>query len=157
MLYITGISERFDKIKNDLKMKLSFFSLNKLGCFIKGYKDVFPTNERINVVYKIECNGRYATYIGQACRQLKTRISEHRNHINRNTTTKSVITDYRINNNHKFNWENIKIIHTEKFLNKRSISEMLYMKRQKNSINLQSDTEFLYHAYVSIINKIYYK
>ena len=73
----------------------------------------------------------------QTCRQLKIRIFEHCNHINKNTTTKwIIITDHKINNNHEFNWENVKIIDTEKFLDKRLISEMLYVKRQKNSINL---------------------
>jgi len=50
--------------------------------FIKGHKDVFPTNKRINVVYKIECNDCdvKARCKGQTCKHLKIRISEHCNH-----------------------------------------------------------------------------
>lgn len=88
-------------------------------------------------------------------RQLKTRISEHRNlHIHRNTTTQSVITEHRINFYHEFDWENVEILDRENFLAKRLVSEMSHIKLQKNSLNSQTDTEFLHHAYVSILNKL---
>jgi len=38
---------------------------------------------------------------------LKTRISEHKNHIN--TITHSVITEQRIGLSHEFDWENVEI------------------------------------------------
>ena len=37
---------------------------------------------------------------------------------------------------------------------KRLISEMLNIKKQKNSLNLQTDTKSLYKAYLPIINKV---
>jgi len=43
-----------------------------------------------------------------------------------------------------FEWENIKIWDLKKHLNKRITSEMLNIHFQTNSLNLQSDTEFLY-------------
>jgi len=76
-----------------------------------------------------------------------TRIKEHKNHIRRTSTTRSVITDHRLNNNHEFDWDNMEILDKERYLSKRLISEMLYITRQNNSlINLQSDTEFLHYA-----------
>jgi len=39
-------------------------------------------------------------------------------------------------------FEIIKILDTERFLNKRLIFEMLYSKLEKNNFNLQSDTEY---------------
>jgi len=92
--------------------------------------------------------------VGQTSRQVKTRISEHRNHINRNTTTQSVITEHRLQFKHDFDWENVEILDSERFLGKRLISEMMFIKRQKNSINLQSDTEYLDEAYISILKKL---
>jgi len=53
------------------------------------------------------------TYVVQTGRTLKTRISEHRNHINKNTTTQSVITEHRINFSHEFNWDNVEILDRE--------------------------------------------
>jgi len=88
-------------------------------------------------------------------RKLKTR-TKHKNHIRRKTDTEwhSVITKHRLNCNHDFDWENVTILDKEKFLMKRLISEMLHIKRQ-SSLNLQSDTEYLHHAYVAILDKIW--
>ena len=54
--------------------------------FIKVYKDVLLIESKKNVVYQISCNDCDATYVGQTGRKLKIRVSEHRNHINRNIT-----------------------------------------------------------------------
>lgn len=48
--------------------------------------------------------------MGQTGRLLKTRIAEHRNHIRRNTTTQSVITEHRLSQNHDFEWESVQIL-----------------------------------------------
>ena len=67
-------------------------------------------------------------------RKLKTRIAEYKNHINRSASTYSVITNHRLHHSYKFDWENIKVLDNERFLNKRLISEILHMKLQNNSI-----------------------
>jgi hypothetical protein len=151
--YISSISDKFKYITKDLNVRLSFFSLNKLSSFIRVQKDVLPFNCKKNVVYKILCKDCDASYVGQTYRKLRTRITEHRNHINRNTDNQSVITEHRISLNHEFDWENVQILDNERFLWKRLISEMLNIRLQKNSLNLQSDTECLHHAYVSILSK----
>jgi len=71
-------------------------------------------------------------YIGQTTgRQLiiKSNLWTHRNHINRNTISHFVITEHRIDYNHDFNWNDVKIIDMEHFLEKRLISEMLSIKK----------------------------
>ncbi|KYM95437.1 hypothetical protein ALC62_13865, partial [Cyphomyrmex costatus] len=85
------------------------------------------TNDNIN---KTKINYFTIPYI-QTSRTLKTRISEHRNHINRNTQQNSVITNHRLQFSHDFNWDNIKILDKEISLNKRLISEMIYIRKQK--------------------------
>ena len=71
----------------------------------------------------------------QTSRKLSTKIAEHCNHINWNTTNRSV-TDHRIEFNHDFDWENVQILDHEKFLNKRLISEKTHILMQKNDLNL---------------------
>jgi len=85
-------------------------------------------------------------------RQLHT--SEHRSHIRRNTNTQSVITNHRVGFDHFFNWDEVQILDREPFLNKRLISEMLFIKRQKNGLNLQTDTERLPEIYLNIVNSL---
>ncbi|KYN27931.1 hypothetical protein ALC57_02677, partial [Trachymyrmex cornetzi] len=87
-------------------------------------------------------------------RQLKTRIAEHKNHIRRNTTNRSVITEHRLEHNHDFQWDNVRILDEEPCYMKRLISEMINIKKQTNSLNLQTDTEGLHKAYIPIINKL---
>jgi len=74
--------------------------------------------------------------MGQTCRQLKTRISEHNSHISRNTSTHSVITECKLQFKHDFDWEGVEILDVERNFSKRLISEMINIKSQKNGINL---------------------
>jgi len=51
--------------------------------------------------------------------------------------------------------EIIEILDEERILNKRLISEMIFIRKQKNSLNLQTDTELLDNAYSNLlINKL---
>jgi len=79
--------------------------MNKLSEIIKAQKDPLPKLSNMNVVYKISCKICDAFYMEQTCRQLKTRISEYKNHILKNTSTHSVITEHRLQFNHDFDWE----------------------------------------------------
>ena len=152
--YVNNLSEKFRDITRDLDVVISFFSLNKLDNLIKTHKDKLPYVSHSNVVYKINCNNCNASYVGQTGRQLNTRIKEHKNHINRNSTVKSVITEHKINFQHDFDWDNIEILDHEPFYHKRLVSEMLHIKRQKNSINLQTDTEGLHQSYNIAIDRL---
>jgi len=152
--YIRSVSEKFKHIIRDLDTGISYYSLNKLGNIIKRHKDNLPDTSKMNVVYKLNCVDCNASYVGQTCRLLKTRTAEHKNHINRNTTTQSVITDHRIGFSHEFDWLNVDILDVERFYTKRLISEMLYIKLQDNSLNQQTDTECLDNGIISILNRL---
>jgi len=152
--YVPGISEQFSRAIRDLDTKISYTGINKLNKFIKVHKDSLPKDLHTNVVYKISCDNCDASYVGQTRRFLKTRISEHRNHINRNTTQYSVITDHRLLN-HEFDWNCVEILDEEPILGKRLVSEMIHIKLQKNSINLENDTERLDHIYFPMIENLY--
>jgi hypothetical protein len=66
----------------------------------------------------------------------------------------SVITEHRLKYNHDFDWENIKILDNERFLSRRLTFEMLHIQLQNNSLNLQTDTECLHHAYLSLLKRL---
>ncbi|KYN21929.1 hypothetical protein ALC57_05666 [Trachymyrmex cornetzi] len=76
----------------------------------------------------------------------------YRNHINRNPTQSSVIIEHRLQTSHDFNWDNIKILDKEKFWNKRMLSEMIHIKKQKYRLNLQNDTYKLDPLYESLFS-----
>ena len=151
--YLPQFSERFRLVVRDQNMIISYTGMNKLRSFIKVQKDELPLMNRKNVVYKISCNDCDATYVGQTCRLLHTRINEHRAHIRRNSTQQSVITDHRLLN-HDFKWDEIEVLDEERNLNKRLLSEMLLIKRQKNGLNAQKDLDRLQHNYVNMIDNL---
>jgi len=64
--------------------------------------------------------------------KLDTRISEHRNDINKKTSKHSVITDHRLELNHEFDWDNPTILDKEKYYYRRLTSEMINIKTQIN-------------------------
>lgn len=79
--FVSGISEQFKNIVKDLNVKLSYRNLNKLNFFIKVHKDWLQ--------------GLRCLLCWADPRQLHTRISEHKNHIRRNSNNNPVITDHR--------------------------------------------------------------
>lgn len=99
-----------------------------------------------------------ASYVGQTRRRLITRVNEHRNDIRKNTTN-SVITTHRLDFNHDFDWSYVEILDNESCFNKRLISEM-FIKRQINSLNSQTDTEchghdmYIYKPYITALDKL---
>jgi len=127
--YISSIAKKFiQKFKNISFCKLAFTCFNKLSKFIKVHKDD-------------------ASYVGQTKRMLNTRISEHRNHIKRNSSQTSVITDHRLEFDHDFDWDNVEVLDEEINYNKRLISEMIHIKKQKHGLNLKKDTDLLHPIY----------
>jgi len=78
-----------------------------------------------------------------------------RNHIWWNTSSKSIIKNHRSQLSHDFDWNNIQILDEEPIYNKCLVSEILNIKKQSNSFNLQTDTDNLHKSYISIINNVW--
>jgi len=108
-----------------------------------------PPFSHSNVVYKLRCAQCDASYVGQTRRLLKTRIDEHQSHIRKNTNQSSVITKHHFS--HDFDWDNVEISDEEIHFNKRIIFEMIHIKKQSYSLNLQHDTDSLDSIYFDII------
>ncbi|KYM95312.1 hypothetical protein ALC62_14042 [Cyphomyrmex costatus] len=108
--YVKGISDSFRGIVNGTSDRIAYFSFNKLNDLIRVQKDPLPHTTKKNIVYEIQCSDCDATYVGQTKRMLKTRVNEHHSHIRRNTSSRSVITDHRLQHNHDFEWNNVKIM-----------------------------------------------
>jgi len=130
---------------------MAYKDIDKLSRFIRVHKDRLPSMLHNNVMYKINCGDYDASYVGQTSKTLKTRIGKHKNHINWRTQH-SVTIVWNIDMN---SIEIIEILDEERILNKRLISEMIFIRKQKNSLNLQTDTELLDNAYSNLlINKL---
>lgn len=82
---------------------------------------------------------------------LGTRIKEHIANTKKDDK-KYVINEHMREYNHKFNFENTKILDKENNWHKRLISEMINIKLQDNAINIKEDTQNLNAYYNQIIN-----
>jgi hypothetical protein len=151
--YISSVSEKFLSFPIKYDCNVAFTIPFKLNKFITTGKDHIDRLSCNDVVYKINCKDCESSYVGQTKRQLKTRVSEHIADI-RKSSSPSVITKHRIAENHEFDWENVEILDKEPSFVKRSISEMLYIKKQHNGLNKQSDTELLPNEYLPILQRI---
>jgi len=65
-----------------------------------------------------------------------------------------VVSNHRIEHNHDMNWDEATILDRESSYIKRIVSEMIYIKRQYNSLNKQSDTDLLPEVYQPIIDSL---
>jgi len=152
--YVQPLSEFISSNIDKSKAIIGFRCLNKLSRFIKVHKDVDHASLKNNVIYKINCNDCDATYVGQTKRQLRTRIREHKNNIKLDQSKHSVISEHIIKFSHSFDWNDVKVLDRESKFYKRIISEMIYIKEQKSSLNLNSDTELLDESYFDILKEL---
>jgi len=153
--YISNISETIKSSIDSNKYLTGYRILNKLTGYIKRHKDNNKHDTKNNIVYKIFCNNCSASYVGQTKRQLKTRINEHEKNVRFDESKHSVITKHMIENNHTFNWQNVKIMDYETNYFKRLISEMIYIKTQDNGLNSVEDIECLDSSYFNLLTKIF--
>jgi len=149
--FINSATRSFINIARKNNLNTIFTINNKLTNFIKTGKDNIERMKHSGVVYKISCNNCDATYVGQTKRQLNTRVKEHKLDIKKTTGPPSVISQHRLTNNHDFKWDDIDILDKERKYHNRLVSEMIYIKKQKNSINKQNDTEQFPDIYLPLI------
>jgi len=94
--------------------------------------------------------------VGQTKRQLKTRINEHVKNIKVEDSKHSVISKHMLENNHSFDWQNIKILDFKPNNYKRIVSEMIHIKTQGNGLNSVDDIECL-DSHFNFLTKIFNK
>jgi len=88
-------------------------------------------------------------------KKLQTFIKAIAEHIRRNTSVRSVISEHKLEFGHDFDWGNIKILDEELYLGKKLISEMFYIKKQTNSINFHNCRYYLLY-YLTLADIIRY-
>jgi len=150
--YVRSISESFLPIVKKYGFDIAFSVPNTLNRFIKRGKDTIEPMSQNDCVYKIECSNCDMTYVGQTKRRLCTRLKEHIADINKKKGLLLVVSNHILEHNHEMKWSETTILDIEPSFTKRRVSEMVHIKKQKNALNKQSDTDLLSDAYLPIIN-----
>jgi len=152
--YIKSVSESFRPIANKYGFNIAYSVPNTLNKYVKRGKDIIDPKSHSAIVYKINCLNCNSSYVGQKKRQFKTRLKEHMADINKKNGVLSVVSNHRIEHCHEMNWGEAAILDRESSYIKRTVSEMIYIKRQCNSLNKQSDTDLLPEVYQPIIDSL---
>jgi len=133
--FVKKIPDSLITFKKKSNLQIAHTIPNKLREYIKTGKDKLELKECCDVVYKINCKVCKASYVGQTKRCLKTRLHEHRTDINKKSGLLSVISQYRLQENHEFDWDNCMVLDMEPSYYKRLLSEIVNIKLQQNGLN----------------------
>lgn len=152
--YVNNASYDLGRLLRGVGLNVVYKITKKLNILIKRGKDVLQNNDKTNVVYKLNCQNCNMSYVGQTKRHLRTRVREHCNNIKLHETNHSVLSKHRLEFRHEFDWSKPNILHSEKYVRKREIAEMFYIKKFNNVINLQKDTDSLNNIYDKIIKVV---
>jgi GIY-YIG catalytic domain. len=112
-------------------------------------KQEIPEKDNLNVVYKIDCLNCSQCYIGQTKNYLNTRLNSHKNDI-KNRHQKTALATHAIENLHRFDFDNVKILNHVPNYNKRLFTEMSQILNN-NTVNFQTDIANLSNIYHNLI------
>ncbi|KAJ8958231.1 hypothetical protein NQ318_017373 [Aromia moschata] len=132
--YVAGVT---DKLKNKLSKKnigVRFRTVKKIQQVLPTNKDPVP-RLLTKGVYELKCTyGK--SYIGQTGRSIQCRIKEHQRHSRLGNTDKSAIAEHvHTNENHKIDYENIRVLNKTTRYYPRIIRESLEIIKNNNNFN----------------------
>uniref|UniRef100_A0A8D8PPG1 GIY-YIG domain-containing protein n=1 Tax=Cacopsylla melanoneura TaxID=428564 RepID=A0A8D8PPG1_9HEMI len=113
--YLGETSFKIEKtIKNIIPtIKFGHQSSNSLKSnFFSNLKDSIKKDDNSGIVYQLDCKDCPSTYIGESGQFLKKRMYQHRYDIKNDKTTTALAT-HAFENNHEFNFDEVKIVEKE--------------------------------------------
>lgn len=152
---IPDLSNKISRLFKDFEgIKLVLYNTKTTQSLFTKLKDKEELKNKSNLVYQIFCEGCDKNYIGQTSQRVEKRISQHKT-----TCTdpkhkeKSTLAFHHHDTEHKFDFDNYKIVDMEPNPTKRRISEMIYITLQfDKKINARSDTDNLSASYKHLIS-----
>lgn len=153
--YVPGLAERINKVLRCHDMSLGCKAENNVGNTVfSKTKCAIPKEMKSKVVYEVDCLDCDGKYPGQTKQFVKKRTSKHKSDIKlRKLTETTGLTIHAIKENHRFDFDNIKILdHIPNYF-QRIIAEKMHICNTKNTVNLLSDTNGLHESYVNLFSK----
>ena len=79
--YVEGTSEKLRRILRSHKIRSTFYTEKTLHKLLCKPKDPVATEDKSNIVYKIDCSNCQVVYFGESQRSLKLGSDEHKRSI----------------------------------------------------------------------------
>lgn len=171
--YIEGLSSRISKIlKRDYSnIKISYTNKNNVGTLLPPIKDTIPPILQYNVIYRINCRDCESTYIGMTTNHLKTRLSGHQSTVNQlekllregystadhpisTLREKTALISHCIDEDHRFDLTNTKIVDHSYKRSTLPILEMCHIFNNPTAVNKRTDVDHLNHTYTGILTSL---
>ena len=127
--YVEGTSEKLRRILSFHKIRSTFYTEKALRKLLCKPKDRVATEDKNNIVYKIDCSNCQAVYFGESKRSLKSRSDEHKRSVRNCDCDKNEIAKHCWEADHNFNWDQEKVIDRESRLISRKIKEPYILSR----------------------------
>ncbi|KAJ8947675.1 hypothetical protein NQ318_009559 [Aromia moschata] len=109
--YVSGVTDKLKKILSKKNIGVRFRTVKKIQQVLPSNKDPVPRILQLSEgVYELKYTcGK--SYIGQTGRSIQCRIKEHQPHTRLGNTDKSAIAEHvHINENHKIDYENVRVL-----------------------------------------------
>ena len=133
--YVEGISEKLRRILRSHKIRSTFYTEITLRKLLCKPKDRVATEDKNDIVYKIDCSNCLAVYFSESKRSLKSRSDEHKRSVRSCDCDKNEIAKHCWEADHNFNWDQKKVIEGESRLIPRKIKETIDSLKNPNHIN----------------------
>ena len=137
-------------ISQKIKVNICYKRTNNLSYLFTKLKSTLPKGLHSNVIYKIQCEDCEGKYVGQTRNYLRDRINSHKRAIQKGSH-ETALSKHSINNLHKFDFENVKILAHESNTKKRLFKEIAWIKKTEKSVNNNEDIGSLSTLYSGII------
>ena len=124
-------------------MKVAHKPTNKLKSLFNKHKDQPDNEDKQNAIYQIPCQDCEKVYICETSKTIKSRITEHKNAIKREDV-RSIPAKHVIENDHRFDWTNAKVLNHGKTREAREFKEAWHTL-QNPAINRHIDIPTAYH------------
>lgn len=156
--YIKNLFENISSLSKKLNIKtVGRAQKNLTRTIFTKKKDVTPKELKSNIIYRAKCPSPCnRNYIGQTKQSLHKRVYQHIYDKTSKSKTKSALSKHLLEENHTITIDDFQIIKKEKNYQKRSIAEMIEIKKCENPLNQQTDTSYLSNRYDHIIKKSKY-
>ena len=163
--YVKDLTESVNRTYKELQVddyKFGNKITNKLSKFYTNTKDKVAVTDQSNLVYEINCLQCPKTYIGETSQLLSRRVYQHRNDCEpyRDKSkgikeAKTALAKHAKFNNHKFDFEEVKILQKEVNRGKRRYLEALYIAENLNKVvNDKVDSRNLNSFYSEVMVKL---
>ena len=133
--YVEGSSQKLRRILRSHKIWSTFYTENNFRKLVSKPKDRVATEDKNNIVYKIDCSNCEAVYFSESKRSLKSRVDELKRSIRNCNCKCDEYSKHCWEADHNCSLDQKKVVDRESSLNPRKIKETINSLKNPNHIN----------------------